>query len=31
MAGRGKRKDYVRLLTCMPYWPLGLDENGNWS
>ncbi|MBZ9683631.1 MULTISPECIES: hypothetical protein [unclassified Mesorhizobium] len=25
------RKDYVRLLTCMPYWPIGLDENGNWS
>lgn len=25
------RKDYVRLLTCMPYWPMGLDENGNWS
>jgi len=24
-------KDYVRLLTCMPYWPIGLDENGNWS
>jgi hypothetical protein len=20
----------VRLLTCMPYWPIGLDENGNW-
>jgi hypothetical protein len=24
------RDDYVRLLTCMPYWPIGLDENGNW-
>lgn len=24
------RKNYVRLLTCMPYWPIGLDENGNW-
>ncbi len=24
------RTDYVRLLTCMPYWPIGLDENGNW-
>lgn len=22
--------DYVTLLTCMPYWPIGLDENGNW-
>jgi hypothetical protein len=21
---------FVRLLTCMPYWPIGLDENGNW-
>jgi hypothetical protein len=26
-----KRKDYVRLLTCMPYWPIGLDENGDWT
>jgi hypothetical protein len=25
-----KRDDFVRLLTCMPYWPIGLDENGNW-
>jgi hypothetical protein len=22
--------DYVRLITCMPYWPIGLDEHGNW-
>ncbi len=22
--------DYIQLLTCMPYWPIGLDENGNW-
>lgn len=22
--------EYVRFLTCMPYWPIGLDENGNW-
>jgi hypothetical protein len=22
--------DYVRLLTCMPYWPIGLDAEGNW-
>jgi hypothetical protein len=21
---------FVQLLTCMPYWPIGLDENGNW-
>lgn len=25
------RKEYIRLLTCMPYWPMGLDENGNWT
>lgn len=25
-----KYDNYVRLLTCMPYWPIGLDENGNW-
>ena len=24
------RRDFVQLLTCMPYWPIGLDENGNW-
>ena len=23
-------RDYVTLLTAMPYWPIGLDENGNW-
>ncbi len=22
--------DLVRLIACMPYWPIGLDENGNW-
>jgi hypothetical protein len=22
--------ELVRLLACMPYWPIGLDENGNW-
>jgi hypothetical protein len=22
--------DYVQLLTCMLYWPIGLDENGQW-
>ncbi len=22
--------EYVRLLTCMPYWPIGLDADGNW-
>jgi len=20
----------VRVLACMPYWPIGLDEDGNW-
>lgn len=20
----------IRVLSCMPYWPLGLDEKGNW-
>ncbi|MCO5066551.1 MAG: hypothetical protein M9924_19395 [Rhizobiaceae bacterium] len=25
------RTEYIRLLTCMPYWPIGLDENRNWS
>lgn len=22
--------DFVRIVTCMPYWPIGLDEKGNW-
>jgi hypothetical protein len=22
--------DYVSLVTCMPYWPIGLDEHGEW-
>jgi hypothetical protein len=22
--------ELVRLIACMPYWPVGLDENGNW-
>lgn len=22
--------DWVKLLSCMPYWPIGLDENGKW-
>ncbi|WP_095080760.1 hypothetical protein [Mesorhizobium sophorae] len=26
-----KYEDYVQLITCMPYWPIGLDENGNWT
>ena len=26
----GDHADAVRVLTCMPYWPLGLDPEGNW-
>jgi hypothetical protein len=22
--------ELVRLIACMPYWPIGLDENGEW-
>jgi hypothetical protein len=22
--------ELVRLIACMPYWPVGLDENGEW-
>lgn len=22
--------ELVRLVACMPYWPIGLDESGNW-
>jgi hypothetical protein len=22
--------ELVRLIACMPYWPIGLDENGKW-
>ena len=25
-----EEEKFVRLVTCMPYWPIGLDENGNW-
>ncbi|AZO63659.1 MAG: hypothetical protein E5Y88_01770 [Mesorhizobium sp.] len=24
-------KELVQLIACMPYWPVGLDENGDWS
>ncbi len=24
------RQEFVTLITCMPYWPVGLDEHGNW-
>lgn len=22
--------EFVRLIACMPYWPIGLDADGNW-
>lgn len=25
-----EQNDFVRLVTCMPYWPIGLDAMGNW-
>ncbi|MER8447171.1 hypothetical protein NKH52_28710 [Mesorhizobium sp. M1066] len=25
-----ERSDFVCLVTCMPYWPIGLDAKGNW-
>jgi hypothetical protein len=25
-----QENELVRLVACMPYWPIGLDENGNW-
>ncbi|RUX71553.1 hypothetical protein EN925_24860 [Mesorhizobium sp. M7A.F.Ca.US.006.04.2.1] len=27
---QGGHDDYATLLTAMPYWPIGLDEHGNW-
>ena len=26
----GERTELVRLIACMPYWPIGLDAEGNW-
>ena len=26
----GNHRDAVRVLACMPYWPLGLDASGGW-
>ncbi|MGX5799754.1 hypothetical protein ACWGS9_00735 [Bradyrhizobium sp. Arg314] len=23
-------EELVKLVACMPYWPIGQDENGNW-
>lgn len=25
-----QKTDFVTLLTCMPYWPMGLDADGRW-
>lgn len=25
-----EKNDFVRLVTCMPYWPVGIDKQGNW-
>lgn len=22
--------DSIEIIACMPYWPIGLDESGNW-
>lgn len=24
-------QEYIILMTCMPYWPIGLDKHGEWS
>ena len=24
------RDNFIELLSALPYWPIGLDENGNW-
>ena len=26
----GKHVNQVKVLSCMPYWPIGLDLEGNW-
>jgi hypothetical protein len=26
----GRHEDEVNVLACMPYWPIGLDQDGNW-
>lgn len=26
----GQHDDWIQLITGMPYWPIGLDELGNW-
>lgn len=25
-----RRDDWIQVLTAMPYWPIGLDEHGQW-
>lgn len=24
-------QDYLQLITCMPYWPIGLNAQGDWN
>ncbi len=26
----GSHPNELKILSCMPYWPIGLDEEGNW-
>jgi hypothetical protein len=26
----GQHDEWVQVLTCMPYWPIGLDAQGRW-
>lgn len=26
----GGYTDAVKVIACMPYWPIGMDQNGNW-
>lgn len=26
----GRHDSWIEALTCMPYWPIGLDGEGNW-
>jgi hypothetical protein len=26
----GRHESWVQCITCMPYWPIGLDDKGNW-
>ena len=26
----GRHPGWVEAITCLPYWPIGMDENGHW-